>query len=104
MAISEMRFAAEFITKDGDAMKFDDIGCMRDYISEKHSEGMIAAWYVSDYDTSTWLNARSASFVKSDRFKTPMGGGVVALKLNSRATELARENNTKVVAFDDVFR
>lgn len=104
MAISEKRFAAEFITRDGDALKFDDIGCMRDYIKEKRIEESIGAWYVSDYESGTWLNARAASFVKSDQFKTPMGGGIVALKLSSRAAVLAQENNTTVLTFDEVLR
>lgn len=35
MALSEKQFAAEFITSDGEAVKFDDIGCLLDYRKEK---------------------------------------------------------------------
>jgi copper chaperone NosL len=28
MAISERRYAAEFLNRDGDAFKFDDVGCL----------------------------------------------------------------------------
>lgn len=104
MAISEKRFAAEFITRDGEAMKFDDIACMRDHVREKKNEELIAAWYVSDYDSAAWLNARTANFIISDRFKTPMGGGIIAVELSSRAATLAQENNARVITFDEVFQ
>ena len=103
MAISEKRFAAEFITKDRDARKFDDIGCMRDYIKERKNEAAIETWYVSDYDSGKWLAGKSADFVQADSFRTPMGSGIVAVEAHTRAVSLASENNGRFLKSGEVF-
>src|SRR5262245_63913540 len=71
MAISETRFACELITKDGDAIKFDDIGCMLHYRKERSKAESVPATFVVDFDTREWLKSEEAHFVKSKVFKTP---------------------------------
>lgn len=87
MAISEKQYAAEFITKDGDAMKFDDLICLREYLKTKGGHDQIAAYFVADYETKKWLKAESARFVKSAEFATPMGGNIVAFGSYEKAKE-----------------
>jgi len=84
MAISDKRFASEVITKDGDAIKFDDIGCMLRYRKER-SNVESAATFVVDFDTREWLKSEEAYFVKSKEFKTPMAGNMVAFKTGADA-------------------
>src|SRR5262249_16276483 len=76
---------AEFLNRDGDVFKFDDIGCMANYIVEKKAGESITAYYVVDFDSKQWLKAEEASLVASPNFHTPMGGGMVAFKDRSRA-------------------
>ncbi|HEX4947491.1 MAG TPA: nitrous oxide reductase accessory protein NosL, partial [Blastocatellia bacterium] len=71
MAISEKQFASEIITTDGDALKFDDIGCMQDYLKEK-PDTKIAAHFFMNYETKTWLKGSAAHFVKSKEITSPM--------------------------------
>lgn len=97
MAISEKQYAAEFINRDGDVFKFDDIGCMANYVAEKKVED-VAAYYVVDLDSKQWLKAEEANFVSSPKFHTPMGGGMVAFKDKSRA-EAAAANQGKLISF-----
>src|SRR5262249_26365697 len=49
MAISEKQYAAEFLNRDGDVFKFDDIGCMVSYVVEKKVGDSVAAFYVVDF-------------------------------------------------------
>lgn len=98
MAISEKQYAAEFINRDGDVFKFDDIGCMANYIAEKKVED-IAAYYVMDFDSKQWLKAEEANFVSSSKFHTPMGGGIVAFKDRSRAEAAAAANQGRQISF-----
>src|SRR5262245_60201794 len=58
MAISEKRFACELVTKDGDAVKFDDIGCMLHYRKERAE--LVAATFVVDFETREWLKSEEA--------------------------------------------
>src|SRR5688500_7286310 len=49
MAISEKRYAAEFIDIDGQPFKFDDIGCMVDFMQSKGNKQRIRAYFVMDF-------------------------------------------------------
>ena len=103
MAISEKQYAAEFLNRDGDASKFDDIGCLASYLKAKQSRGDVAAYFVVDYDTRQWVKAEQAYFVKSEEFKTPMSGRLVAFKDRSKAEEAAAKYRGKLLGFNEVF-
>ena len=72
MLVSDLAFAAAYRTED-DARVFDDIGCL---LRELPPSG--ARVWVKDYETSEWLDAGAAFFVRSESMETPMGGGIVA--------------------------
>ena len=103
MAISEKQYTAEFITKDGDAMKFDDIGCMRDYLKAKADRNQIAAYFVADYESRKWLKAEAAHFVKSAEFATPMGGNIAAFQNEEKAKDATAKFKGQQLGFADVF-
>ena len=103
MAISEKQYAAEFLTQDGDAFKFDDIGCLANQLKTRQNRRDIAAFFVVDYDARQWFNAEQAYFVKSGEFKTPMSGRIVAFKDRSKAEEAATKYHGRFLVFDEVF-
>lgn len=83
MAISERPFAAELIDNDGEAHKFDDIGCMLRY---KEASGKpFQATFVTDYESRMWMRAEDAYFVRSTSIKTPMGSGLIAYATAAKA-------------------
>ena len=99
MAISEKRYAAEFISKDGDPFKFDDIGCMIRNIENKQKREAIAAVFVVDFDSKEWLKAESARFLRSSEFKTPMNGGIAAF----REKTIPDSSRGEWLSFDELF-
>ena len=103
MAISEKRYAAEFIDKQGEAYKFDDLECMRNHVQSKHIGQNDATWFVVDFESKQWLHGQQSSFVQSARFKTPMSGGMVALKDRTRAEQVASQTQGSVMSFAEVF-
>ncbi len=94
MIISDPRFAAAYVTRDGQARLFDDIGDMVVY-HRKHSED-VAVFYVHDYETRAWIDATHAFFVSSPRVHSPMGYGLAAFSDRSRAEAFAREHGGEV--------
>lgn len=79
MIISEVPYSAQYILTDGSVKKFDDIGCMIDYIKHTDNElDMIAAVYVHDYNSNKWIDAKRALFLHSRLIITPMGHGIIA--------------------------
>jgi copper chaperone NosL len=103
MAISEKQFAAEFLNQDGDAFKFDDIGCLANQLKTIENRHEIAAFFVVDYDARQWVNAEKAYFVRSEEFKTPMSGHIAAFKDMSNAEEAAAKYHGRLLGFDEVF-
>jgi copper chaperone NosL len=90
MIISEKSYSAEYILLDGEARKFDDIGCMIHFHSGEERKGdRILAQYVRDYHTGDWIDATKAYFVWSKDIITPMGYGLAAFKDEKSARRLA---------------
>jgi copper chaperone NosL len=103
MAISEKQFASEIITPDGDALKFDDIGCMQEYLKEK-PDTKIAAYFFMEYDTKQWLKGNGATFVKSKEITSPMGGGIIAFSNETKAKTAAAEFSGQVLSFTELMK
>lgn len=78
MIISEKEYSAQYVYTNGKTRKFDDIGCMIDYLNDNKLESDIAAFFVRDYIHKNWINVGTAHFMHSDKIITPMGHGIVA--------------------------
>jgi copper chaperone NosL len=102
MVISEKRYAAEFIDKEGQPFKFDDIGCMTRYVEEKQNKNAIAGYFVVDFDSREWVKGEEARYVRSSEFHTPMGGGTVAFKEKSKAEEAVAQHQGQLLSFTDL--
>ncbi len=101
--IVDVQFAAEFITKDGFVRKFDDIGCMLEH-AQKLTPDKIAAFFTMDYDRKTWMKAEEAAYVRSERFKTPNDGGILAFGSKERAQSLATQYQAEILEFSGLLR
>jgi copper chaperone NosL len=100
MIINEARYAAAYVTTDGEARRFDDVGGMVDYHKEMAED--VAVFWVHDYDTEEWLKAESAHFVTSDGQYTPMGYGIVAFGDSGRVKAWAAEQDGMAMSFVDL--
>lgn len=103
MAISEKRYAAELIDSEGEAFKFDDIGCMVNFIRSKRNTTKIVAYFVMDFDERQWIKGDDARYVSSSELKTPMSGGIIAFKNESKAEGAITKYHGKPLRFKDIF-
>jgi copper chaperone NosL len=104
MAISEKRYAAQFVDRDGQPFKFDDIGCMINFANDKRSKDEIAAYFVMDFDERQWVRAENAYYITSTELKTPMDGHAAAFKDEAKAREAAARFHGELLGFSDLFR
>lgn len=106
MIISEKSYSAEYILLDGEARKFDDIGCMIHFHNGEEGKGdKILAQYVRDYDTGNWIDATKAYFVWSKDIITPMGHGLAAFRDEESARRLAEKVHGTVFSnLDELYR
>ena len=79
MLVSDERYAAAYENAAGEARVFDDIGCMREALKSEASPASVRFWY-HDVKTGEWIRGEEAAFETSNRFKTPMGSGIVAYR------------------------
>jgi copper chaperone NosL len=100
MIVSEERYAAGYLTRDGGERIFDDIGGM--ILSHLQQQEDVTAFFVHDYDESHWIRAETAHYVLSPDLMTPMLHGVAACATTEKATRLAEETNGRVVSFEQL--
>lgn len=100
MAISQPQYAAQAVDKEGNAYKFDDIGCMLRYL--KNHTLPQRRLYVMDYVNRQWLDAERAVFVRSDAIKSPMAGGLAAFRDQAAAQELVKSSSGKMMSFAEL--
>ena len=104
MALSEKQYAAELIDSDGQAFKFDDIGCLLNFIKQRSINLSGASLFVMDFDQRQWIKADTAYYVRSPDVTTPMNGGIIAFKDQARAQEAAGKYHGKLLRFGDLPR
>lgn len=104
MAISQANYAGQFIDRDGNVLKFDDVGCMIRFARENNRRDQVVKFFVMDFDTKRWLDAPGATYVKSDETASPMASGLAAFHDTSRAAGYAAKSKGRVLRFEDLWR
>jgi copper chaperone NosL len=79
MTITDPRFAAEFVTRTGKILVFDDVGCLTAYLREAHPAGG-TAWVFDFVSPDGVLEADKAVYLQTGTIHTPMAGGLLALR------------------------
>jgi copper chaperone NosL len=99
MIISDERFAAALTTEVGDTAKFDDVGCL-----VEHEVGGIkesTTYWVRDFKADAWLDACQATFMRSKTVASPMGFGLLAMRLPPIAGE-QRDSDGRILRFHEL--
>ena len=96
MLISEPIFAAAYRAPAGGARVFDDIGCLVASLSREARTDGIRFWF-HDAEDVQWIDGTEAVFVKSDRLRTPMAGGLVAYRGPAAAERGAKRHEGRVI-------
>lgn len=99
MIVNDDRFAAAVVLPTGEARKFDEVGCLIDFLKgQPDAKGV----WVRGYRTGAWHDARQAFFVHGPKLHTPMGSGLAAVPARADADALAAELGGRVLRFDEL--
>ncbi|OUS75991.1 hypothetical protein B1748_14355 [Paenibacillus sp. MY03] len=102
MAIKDDQFATQIITKDGQSLKFDDIGCLNTWKKENGTE-TIGAAFVRDFDSKQWLRYEKAYYAYDPTFQTPMAYGIVSFEKEEDAKAyIAEQGKGTLMSADDL--
>lgn len=89
MILMDKRFGAEIVTEKGKVYKFDDVNCMTAYLDDPSlASEKIKFTLVADFSApETLLNAEEATYVFSEKIKSPMASNMAAFGEKSKAME-----------------
>ncbi|WP_050613850.1 nitrous oxide reductase accessory protein NosL [Bacillus testis] len=105
MSISEENYATQLISKDGDVYKFDDIGCMYEFVEKdkRIADKDIAKQYVRDMENGKWLESKDAYYAYHSDFWTPMAYGVVSFENEEKAKRyIEKQGKGEVFNFEQL--
>lgn len=92
MAIADDRHATQIVLKNDRSMKFDDLGCLYEWV-EENGEDDIGAKFVRDFNTDEWILLEDASYIFDEEIETPMAYGIISFKDSSDAEKYMEEND-----------
>ncbi|TVX92446.1 nitrous oxide reductase accessory protein NosL [Paenibacillus agilis] len=102
MAVKDDQYATQIVTKDGQSLKFDDLGCMHTWKKENGTD-TIGAEFVRDYHSKQWITYDKAYYVYDASLKTPMAYGVVSFeKENDANTFIKKQGMGKLMTAADL--
>jgi copper chaperone NosL len=102
MTIKDDQFATQIISKDGQSIKFDDIGCMNKWKMENGTES-IEAMYVRDYNSKKWIQYENAYYVYDPSIQTAMAYGVISFEKEADANVFIKnQGKGKLMTSEDL--
>ena len=100
MIISDERYAAGYLTADGDEFIFDDIGDM--FRHHQEQAAAVTAFFVHDHHEHTWVRAETAVYVLNPDLPTPMLSGLAAFAAEAEAGRFVAEAGGDIVTFEEL--
>jgi copper chaperone NosL len=100
MAIVDGSTAAQLVAPGEEARFFDDLGCLRSYLSTTKLpwKGIV---YVADHRSRAWVPLSQAVYARQPALETPMGSQLIAhANAASRASDDAARGATPLSAAD----
>lgn len=102
MAIADDQHATQIILKNDRSLKFDDLGCMYEWI-EENGEDDIGAKFVRDFHTEEWVLLEDATYIFDEAIDTPMAYGIISFKEQADAEDYIEENeHGDILTVDDL--
>ncbi|WP_157277677.1 nitrous oxide reductase accessory protein NosL [Paenibacillus taiwanensis] len=102
MAVKDDQFATQIVTKDGQSLKFDDLGCLNKWKQENGTD-TIGAAFVRDHNSKQWIPYEKAYYAYDATYKTPMAYGVVSFEKEADTKAfIETQGKGKLMTADDL--
>lgn len=104
MTISDSRFGAEIVTKKGKVYKYDEGQCLLSDVKEGSVKSEdIKDIYLTDFcQNHELINQKNAVLLKSEEFKSPMGGNVAAFSQKDSMNHYKNTLNAEEVIWSNL--
>jgi len=106
MGVADLKFGGELITKKGKVYKFDDMGCMMNFLkSGSLEENDIDKKLVMNYDQpNEFIDVQLASFLASPVLKSPMKSNIAGFNSKEAAEKIKNGNEGEIVNWEELLQ
>lgn len=105
MTIADKAFGTEMVTTKGKILKYDSIECLAAAEFECGSSSDIHSRWATDFNhPGQFLNTDQAIIVATDRQKSPMGIGLVAVNDRTAADDLIAAKGGQVITWNETIQ
>lgn len=105
MTIADKAFGTEMVTTKGKILKYDSIECLAAAEFERGSNADIHSSWTTDFNhPGQFLNSDEAVIVATDRQKSPMGIGLVAVSTRAAADDLITAKGGQVITWNETIQ
>ena len=104
MPVADTKFGAEIINEKGKLYKFDDIGCMNNFLKNKFgtNEKVKNIYTVIYTDNRKLMNVMESVFLKSPDLHSPMNSGTAAFESEDIATSFLKDFPGEILTWDQL--
>lgn len=104
MPVGDLKFGAEIITKKGKLYKFDDIGCMIDFLKTGFSvDERVGTMFSVNYTSNqSFLDVNKSFFLRSGKLRTPMNSGIAAFESRNQAEGFLKEFPGEILTWNQL--
>jgi copper chaperone NosL len=104
MTLMDEKFGAEVINKNGKAYKFDDVGCLLQFVKAGNvKEEAMSEIYVVDFGkTKELLPLEKAQFLFGEGIKAPMGSKIAAFDKDRNISQEMAQLNAEPLAWKQI--
>ncbi len=106
MIISDKKYGAELVTSKGKIYKFDSAECLADFLSEEKllKENIHSILVTNFQPPNEFLNAEKAYYLKNEKFHSPMGMNILAVKHESIIKNMMTKFGGEQLEWRDVIK
>lgn len=106
MGLADFRYGGELITKKGKTFKFDDLGCMIEYLESGSIEKKdIARILVINFERPNhFIDAEKAWIVVSPELKSPMKSNAAGFETKEEAEIISKQKNGTLLNWSDLIK
>jgi len=98
----------QVIFKDGTMAAFDGGKCLFRFLlgmgnfEESHTAAEVAAIWVKDYETGSWIDAKNALFVAGSNEMGPMGKEIIPFAAREQAQKFQKSHGGDLLLFNEI--
>jgi copper chaperone NosL len=102
MNIVDKQHAAQMVTQKGKQYKYDAIECMINELNKTGNIDDIAIFLISDYGLGEMTDAKTATYLISDKIKSPMGANLSGFSTKERAEKFQKESGGELYSWEEI--